>query len=464
MLVVEQNVRSALDSRRPRLRHAPRPHRARGPAPRRCATTRALRAQAARDVLHDRAAARRSKGWSSATRGACSAAATFSLAADFRVDGARSRRRHGPERLGQDDAVRADHRQQPADRRAGCCRRAGHPQGALRASATGSRSTTTSPTRCAASARQPPSFMLERAPAATTRWCICSTSRSSSLRTATSASCSTSSAAARARGASCSSACIRTSRSTSTSCARPASASCSCSRAGSARRPTSQHCSERARARLPRRSGAGRALRLQVRKAIVLGRGCHAAGLGPHQLDQRAEGDVGGGRTRPRPRADRRGRRLRRPRHATNTARSTPTAGSRPSRTTASCSGSPTPACATSRPATAPAASGPTTRRRAPRRHVDGLAADHAGARHDRGVLGPDPDARGQARPWPRSRPRPGAWGASGRSSRPARRPDLRRRRALHDGRHPGRRGLLPLSRAADRAPAAAASRPGTAG
>ena len=77
---------------------------------------------------------------------------TFSLAADFRIAEPASRRRDGAERLRQDHAVRADHRQQPADGGPRAVRRPGHPHGARRASATGSRSTTTSPTRCAASA------------------------------------------------------------------------------------------------------------------------------------------------------------------------------------------------------------------------------------------------------------------------------------------------------------------------
>ena len=119
---------------------------------------------------------------------------TFSLEADFAIDGPVGRRRDGAERLGQDHAVRADHRQQPADARAACWSTA--------------RTSTTCATRerdrlaihyhqsyqvrslPAHAARLPAGARAQRR----RRWCTCSTSRSSTPRTATSASCSTSSA------------------------------------------------------------------------------------------------------------------------------------------------------------------------------------------------------------------------------------------------------------------------------
>ena len=77
---------------------------------------------------------------------------------------ARDRRRDGPERLRQDHAVRADHRQQPCRSAGRVVVRAARTSNACAiASATGSRSTITSPTRCAASASTGRSFLLERA-------------------------------------------------------------------------------------------------------------------------------------------------------------------------------------------------------------------------------------------------------------------------------------------------------------
>ena len=92
-------------------------------------------------------------------------------------------------------------------------------------------------------------------------------------------------------------------------------------------------------------------------------------------------------------------------------------------------------------------------------RHVDGLAGLDPVARHDRGILGPDPHARGRARP----RGDRGGGQAPRRDladPRPAPgHPPLRRRRHAHDRRHPGRRQLLSLLRAADRAAGAAQRR-----
>ncbi len=78
-------------------------------------------------------------------------------------------------------------------------------------------------------------------------------------------------------------------------------------------------------------------------------------------------------------------------------------------------------------------------------RHVDGLAGLDPVARHDRDILGPDPHARGRARP----RGDRGGGQAPRRDladPRPAPgHPPLRRRRHAHDRRHSGRRQLLSL-------------------
>ena len=125
----------------------------------------------------------------------------------------------------------------------------------------------------------------------------------------------------------------------------------------------------------------------------------HAAGLGPHQLDQRAEGDVGRGRARPRPRADRCRRRVRRPRQpAVRHAQPQPPGADGRGR------GRRGLGIQRLRPLSRgalrrgrPVARGPGRAR--PGRQLDGLAGIDALARHDRGVLGPDPHARGRARP-----------------------------------------------------------------
>ena len=193
VLVVEQNVESALAVAdrvyvldRGRVVHD-------GPAA-------ALRDDAARRARcwacddHDRAAAPRRPPRQAATARPVRPRGDVLARGRLRHRRAQRRRRHGAERLGQDDAVRAHHRQQPAVARAACWSRPGHPSRALRASATGWRSTTTSRTRCARSSARGPTFMLERARRASRRSSTSSTSRSSTRRTATSASCWTSSA------------------------------------------------------------------------------------------------------------------------------------------------------------------------------------------------------------------------------------------------------------------------------
>ena len=127
-------------------------------------------------------------------------------------------------------------------------------------------------------------------------------------------------------------------------------------------------------------------------------RNADAAGVGAQQLDQRAEGDVDGRRARSAPRAHRRRRRVRRPGHAgiRRTQSQSPDSDGRGrgrgglgiERLRALSGGA-----LRRRPAVA-------RRRAAARRgrHVDGLAGLDSAARHDRGVLGPDPHARGRAR------------------------------------------------------------------
>ena len=201
VLLVEQNVQSALAVAdrvyvmdRGRIVHdgpAARAARRRGAAQRSCWGS-----------DDDRAAASRRAAWpSSYTRGLLEPQATFSLRGRLRVDEPGDRRRDGAERLRQDHAVRADHRQQPARRPAACwCdgqdihrvryARARPPRDPLPPVLPGAR---------ASSAREPDVHAGARR-AATRRWCTCSTSRSSTPRTATSASCWTSSAACGSSG------------------------------------------------------------------------------------------------------------------------------------------------------------------------------------------------------------------------------------------------------------------------
>ena len=243
--------------RRPRVRHARWAHRARGRAA--ALATTPLRGDAGlrherrraapeRDAaprgakrLRASVAARPSRSTSRAsssatTRRGSPRRPTFTLAADFRVDAPADHRRAGPERLRQDDAVRAHHRQQHADRGPRAGRRARHPPRPL-PRARPPRDPLSPVVPGARVPHDPARRDCCSAPAARGRSCTCSTSRSSRSRTATSASCWISSRACAATGTSCSSACIRTSRSTSRSCARRASASSSCTRARSGNSP-----------------------------------------------------------------------------------------------------------------------------------------------------------------------------------------------------------------------------------
>ena len=131
-------------------------------------------------------------------RGVLRPEVTFSLEADFAIDAPCDRRRHGAERLGQDDALRAHHGQQRPVARPRPRRRAGHPRGALRRARPARDPLPPvvpgAPVPAHATARR-----RWRARRAASRSCTCSTSRSSTPRTATSASCSTSSAALRRR-------------------------------------------------------------------------------------------------------------------------------------------------------------------------------------------------------------------------------------------------------------------------
>ena len=181
----------------------------------------------------------------------CSRRSTFSLAADFTVDGPGVVGVMGPNGSGKTTLFELITGSNTPTRGPRAGRRPGHPRGALRR---------------ARPARDPlppvlPGALASGAPGPRLhdgaraqrrrRWSTCSTSRSSTRRTATSASCSTSSGACAARAGSCSSACTRTSRSTSRSCAR------ACERFVFVERGRLTHAPRRraaadARARLPR--------------------------------------------------------------------------------------------------------------------------------------------------------------------------------------------------------------------
>ena len=187
--------------RRPRVRACmPAASCTRAP-PRRCATTaaRAARRWAARgvsahgasrdrSVLHVEGLVKRyyrSRAARASPRSRC--------AADFAVEGAADHRRARSQRVRQDDAVRAHHRQQRAERGTRAGRRPRHPPRALPRAR---------PARHPLSPVVPGARIPQDAarvahgtrPGAPDRSCTCSTSRSSRSRTATSASCSTSSA------------------------------------------------------------------------------------------------------------------------------------------------------------------------------------------------------------------------------------------------------------------------------
>ena len=164
---------------------------------------------------------------------------TFTLAADFRVDAPATIGVLGPERLRQDDAVRAHHRQQRAERGP----RAGRRDSDIHRVRYRERDRLAihyhQSYQVRAFKRTRPVVPARARGRASRRSCTCSTSRSSRSRTATSASCWISSAGCGRKGTSCSSACIRTSPSTSRSCAKRASASSSSIAARSRCSPTS---------------------------------------------------------------------------------------------------------------------------------------------------------------------------------------------------------------------------------
>ena len=141
--------------RRPRLRDEPRHASCTKGRPRSCATTQRCAGSCwGSDGAHRFC---RSSNSPSSTRAAWSASRSPSRwRPTSRSTSPQRGRRDGAQRLGQDHAVRADHRQQPAHGRAACWCKARTSTRCARASATAWRSTTTSPTRCARSSAASP--------------------------------------------------------------------------------------------------------------------------------------------------------------------------------------------------------------------------------------------------------------------------------------------------------------------
>ena len=129
MLLVEQNVQSALRGGRSRLRDEPRHASCTKGRPRSCATTQRCGGSCwgcdgGTPLLRVEHLAKQY------TRGLRQQAGHVLAGGGLHRRRARGGRRDGPQRLGQDHAVRADHRQQPAQRRPRAGERPGHPPGA----------------------------------------------------------------------------------------------------------------------------------------------------------------------------------------------------------------------------------------------------------------------------------------------------------------------------------------------